>query len=69
MIDQPPSEEPRHFDAIPFDPEAVRRSKRHEQILGTVVRGYDRIKSRLGLAGRKAPYDEALAWQYGLEEQ
>ncbi len=47
-----------NIDALPIDPEVVRRNARNERRANRVVRGIDQIRGRLGLGGRKAPYDD-----------
>jgi hypothetical protein len=46
------------FDVIPIQPEATRRNRRIEEGVNRVLRSYDRVRSGLGMQGRKAPYDD-----------
>ncbi|MBL4848682.1 MAG: hypothetical protein JKY65_24435 [Planctomycetes bacterium] len=47
------------FKKLPVDPRVVRANRLVERALNRAVRSYDGLKSSIGLAGRKARYDDA----------
>ncbi len=46
------------FATVDIDPAVIRRNARIERRANTVIRGLDRLRSRLRVGGRKAAYDD-----------